>query len=154
VKRVRGSLLMLLLPLAGYGCAASAAMPAKSAPAPAVAVPAEAPAPAVVAVPAGPSSLVTEEPGGDREASPRASFAAAQQALEASTGSCTAACRALGSMDRATGRLCGLASSRDDARVCDDDKVKLRAARDRVRTACGSCPGGPTVDPSAPAPTP
>jgi hypothetical protein len=78
----------------------------------------------------------------------------AERALEASAGSCTAACRALGSMDRAAGQLCKLASSPEDAGRCDDARGKLIAARERVRTACGSCPGGATVDPKAPAPSP
>jgi hypothetical protein len=78
----------------------------------------------------------------------------AERALEASTGSCMSACRALGSMDRATGRLCSLASSPEDTRTCDESKTKLVAARERVRASCTSCPGGPTVDPNAAIPSP
>jgi hypothetical protein len=78
----------------------------------------------------------------------------AERELQASTGSCVAACRALGSMDRAAGALCGLVATREDARVCDDSKTVLTRARGHVRDACGSCPGGPTVDPDAPTPTP
>jgi hypothetical protein len=78
----------------------------------------------------------------------------AQRELEASAGDCRAACRALGSMDRAAGQLCGLAASRDDARVCEESKARVLSARARVRGACGSCPAGPSVDPSAPVPSP
>ncbi len=95
------------------------------------------------------------------EATPRAGIAGARmelaganQAFEASTGNCVAACRALGSMDRATGRLCSLATSQEDARVCDESKARLARAREQVRTACGSCPGGPPVNPNAPLPSP
>jgi hypothetical protein len=105
-------------------------------------------------------TVVTETVGArpvlqhDPLAGPWNDLVRAQLALEASAGSCTAACRALGSMERAADQLCKLASSSEDAGRCDDARGKLIAARERVRTACGSCPGGPTVDPKAPAPSP
>jgi hypothetical protein len=74
----------------------------------------------------------------------------AQAQLEAAAGDCAAACRALASMQRATERLCALADGADDRRRCDDAKTRLVAARDRVRSACGGCPGGPSVDRNAP----
>jgi len=83
----------------------------------------------------------------------RAEIDAAQRALETSAGDCTAACRALGSMDRATGHLCDLASDADDRRRCDDAKTRVLAARERVKTTCGSCPGGPSVERTAPIPS-
>jgi hypothetical protein len=82
-----------------------------------------------------------------------ADLVSAQRELEASSGNCAAACRALGSLDRAAGRLCSLASTREDQRTCDDAKTKLISARNRVRTACGSCPGGVTVEATAPVPS-
>jgi hypothetical protein len=141
------------------GCAGAPMSEAK-APPPAPASEAAGPPSPVVSVappserPLVPSSL---ENGGDtRTAEVRAGadLAAAQHDLEASTGNCLAACRALGSIDRAAGRLCNLASSPEDAHLCQDAKTRLIAARERVRAACGSCPAGPTVDPRAPAPSP
>ena len=73
----------------------------------------------------------------------RADLDRAERELEASTGDCAAACRALGSMERATRHLCDLvASSPEDAPRCDDAQRKVRAARDNVRSTCGVCPGG------------
>ena len=73
----------------------------------------------------------------------RADLDRAERELEASTGDCAAACRALGSMERATRHLCDLvASSPEDAPRCDDAQRKVRAARDHVRSTCGVCPGG------------
>jgi hypothetical protein len=73
----------------------------------------------------------------------RADLDRAERELEASTGDCAAACRALGSMERATRHLCDLvASSPEDAPRCDDAQRKVRAARDHVRSTCGACPGG------------
>jgi hypothetical protein len=91
------------------------------------------------------------ERGGSTRA--RVDLLNAQRELEASAGNCSAACRALGSMDRAAGQVCALATSTDDARVCDDSKGKLTSARARVRASCGSCPNGPSVDPNAPVPS-
>jgi hypothetical protein len=70
--------------------------------------------------------------------------------LESSGSSCTTACRALGSLERATARLCDLAEADEDKQRCEDAKKKLRSARDRVRAACTTCPGGPSVDRDAP----
>jgi hypothetical protein len=73
----------------------------------------------------------------------RADLDRAERELEASTGDCAAACRALGSMERATRHLCDLvASSPEDAPRCDDAQRKVRAARENVRSTCGVCPGG------------
>jgi hypothetical protein len=74
--------------------------------------------------------------------------------LEAAGGQCPIACRALGSMDRAAGRLCSLATSADEKLVCAEAKAKLLAARAKVRQACGACPNGTVVDPDAPCPSP
>jgi hypothetical protein len=67
----------------------------------------------------------------------------AERELEASTGDCAAACRALGSMERATTHLCEIAqSSAEDGPRCDDAQRKVRAAREHIRSTCGACPGG------------
>jgi hypothetical protein len=84
----------------------------------------------------------------------RSDLDVAQRELDVAAGDCVAACRALGSMDRATGHLCGLAQDRDERGRCEDAKTKVRGARDKVRTTCGTCPGGVTVDRNAPIPSP
>jgi hypothetical protein len=76
----------------------------------------------------------------------------AERELAGAAGDCAAACRALGSMERATGHLCELTSGSDN--LCEDARAKVRAARDRVRSTCGSCPGGPNLERSAPIPSP
>jgi hypothetical protein len=76
----------------------------------------------------------------------------AQRELDVSGGDCRNACRALGSMDRATGRLCGLAESPDEQRRCGDAKTRVYSARDKVRNTCGSCPDV-SVDHDAPIPS-
>jgi hypothetical protein len=64
---------------------------------------------------------------------------------------CKNACRALGSMDRAAGRLCGLVQS-DEMRRCDDAKEKVYSARDRVKRTCKACDDGTSVDRKDPVP--
>jgi hypothetical protein len=81
----------------------------------------------------------------------------AEQALDGglsgAANDCVTACRALGSMDRATGQLCALSGAAVDQPQCDDAKGRLLRARDRVRSSCGGCPGGPSVDRNAPIPS-
>ena len=84
----------------------------------------------------------------------RSDLDVAQRELDVAAGDCVAACRALGSMDRATGHLCGLAQDHDERSRCEDAKTKVRGARDKVRNTCGACPGGVTVDRNAPVPSP
>lgn len=78
----------------------------------------------------------------------RRDIEAAQRELESAGSDCAAACRALGSMERATARLCVLEEA-----SCEDVRVRLVRSRQRVRATCGSCPGGPSVDPDAPIPS-
>lgn len=59
--------------------------------------------------------------------------------LDAAASDCESACRALASMERATTHLCSLAEDPGDQRRCDDAKVRLTAAKGRVRAACGAC---------------
>jgi hypothetical protein len=98
----------------------------------------------------------------DRDApeGPRAALARAKGDLDraereilASAGDCASACRALASMERATGHLCALGSSDDDRSRCDEAKTKVLAARERVRSTCGVCEGGPSLDRTAPIPS-
>lgn len=77
-----------------------------------------------------------------------------QRELDVAGSDCRNACRALGSMDRAAGRLCELSQGPDEGRRCDDAKRRVYSARDRVKTTCGSCPNGPSVERAAPIPSP
>jgi hypothetical protein len=78
----------------------------------------------------------------------------AQRELDVAGGDCRNACRALGSMDRAAGRLCELTNEDGETRRCDDAKQRLYFARDRVKSTCGTCPDGrPAVERSAPVPS-
>jgi hypothetical protein len=89
------------------------------------------------------STGVSPETTNVRARAARADLDRAERELEASTGDCAAACRAHGSMERATRHLCDLvASSPEDAPRCDDAQRKVRAARDHVRSTCGVCPNG------------
>lgn len=91
-----------------------------------------------------------------REASARKAIRdveGAQRELDEAGGDCKAACRALGAMDRAAGHLCKMSETTDERAHCDAAKGKVYKARDRVRTACGTCPGGPSVDHGAPIPS-
>ena len=76
-----------------------------------------------------------------------------QRELDVAAGDCRNACRALGSMDRATGRLCGLTQGDSETRRCDDAKRRVYSARDRVKATCGQCENGASVDRTAPIPS-
>jgi hypothetical protein len=76
-----------------------------------------------------------------------------QRELDVAAGDCRNACRALGSMDRAAGRLCELAQTSEEQRTCADAKGRVYSARDKVKSTCRSCPGGPSVESSAPIPS-
>jgi hypothetical protein len=76
-----------------------------------------------------------------------------QRELDVSAGDCRNACRALGSMDRAAGKVCELAQGDGEGHRCDNAKQRVYSARDRVKTTCGACPGGPSVERGAPIPS-
>jgi type IV secretory pathway VirB10-like protein len=76
-----------------------------------------------------------------------------QRELDVAGSDCRNACRALGSMDRAAGRLCELSHGSGEENRCTDAKQRVYSARDRVRTNCGSCPNGPSVERAAPIPS-
>jgi hypothetical protein len=104
----------------------------------------------------GRESVLPADSGKRREAAlrnARAELSQAERDLELSASDCTAACRALASMERATGHLCDLASDLPDRRSCEDAKTKVLAARDRIRASCGTCPNGPTLEHGAPIPS-
>lgn len=84
----------------------------------------------------------------ERDPSLRRAVESAQRELELAGSDCAAACRALGSMERATARLCTLEEA-----SCEEVRLRLLRSRERVRTSCGGCPGGPSVNPDAPIPS-
>jgi hypothetical protein len=102
-----------------------------------------------------PSPDYAPAPPGNRAAALRQAatdIEASQRELDVAGGDCRNACRALQSMDRAAGRLCGLAQSDDEVRRCGDAKIRVYSARDKVRNTCGSC-SEVSVDRNAPIPS-
>jgi hypothetical protein len=93
--------------------------------------------------------------GGTRALAARAigDFDRSERELKASPGDCATACRALASMERATVQICALTGEAGDTDRCDDARRRLLSARDHVRSACGGCPAGPSVDRDAPIPS-
>jgi hypothetical protein len=77
----------------------------------------------------------------------------AEAELQAAASDCNRACQALASMERAAVHLCALADLPDDRRRCESARKQVLDARTRVRLACGSCPGGPSLDRNAPIPS-
>jgi hypothetical protein len=129
--------------------AGAASMPADAPPPPASA-PASTP----------PSAQATADTSRDQPAQPstrsanKAGMSDVERAeREIASGDCATACRALGSMERAVAFLCMQSQSDGDANRCTDAKSRLVTSRKRVRTSCGSCAGGPSVDPDAPVPS-
>jgi hypothetical protein len=152
---------LVLTVVAALGCAATsqerAAPVTAVAPLPEPAAAAEskmldAPPPPPPAAPAPEAQSVTASASPGRSHSPSA-LEIAEEQLMASAGDCVTACRALGSMERATAHLCTLSSSTSDERSCLDARGKVLAGRDRVRASCGECPGGPSLDRNAPIPS-
>lgn len=141
---VLGALLGLPLTMCGGAAPVPAQSPAEAAPAGAPENRAATPSPgypppaAPPAQPSAASSAEQDAPG--RRAAARAELERAQADLEAASSDCTAACRALASMERATRHLCELAADPDDQGRCNDARQRLLAARERVRSACGTCP--------------
>jgi hypothetical protein len=121
----------------GYPGAPPASDAASSAGAAAPAQPGALPPPAPPQAAAAPSDQDTLA---SRKAAARGDFDHAQRDLQAAANDCAAACKALASMDRAASHMCELADNPDDQRRCEDAKVRLGTARERVRSACGTCP--------------
>lgn len=59
----------------------------------------------------------------------------AESQLAAALKECTSACRALASMERAAKSLCDLGGADE----CSRARARVEAARDRVRSSCGTC---------------
>jgi hypothetical protein len=66
----------------------------------------------------------------------RDELARAESELAAAQKDCASACRALASMERAAKSLCDLGGADE----CLQARARVEAARDRVRSSCGSCP--------------
>ncbi len=145
---VLGALLALPMTMCGGAAPMPAQSPAEAAPAGAAPAPdtnAATPPPGYPVAPPAPSppeesSSAQMQDAPSRRAAARAELARAQADLEAAPSDCTAACRALASMERATRHLCELAADPDDQGRCNDARQRLLAARERVRSACGTCP--------------
>ena len=145
---VLGALLALPMTMCGGAAPMPPQSPAEAAPAAAAPAPetnGATPAPGYPAAPPPPSqpdeSSSAQMPDApSRRAAARAELARAQADLEAASSDCTAACRALASMERATRHLCELAADPEDQGRCNDARQRLLAARERVRSACGTCP--------------
>ena len=152
IDRIRAAVLGAVFGLPLTMCGGAASMPAASpapqeAPASAPATPATNaesapsgyPPPPPPSQPSAPASADSADVARGREAA-RAELGRAQRDLEAAASDCSAACRALASMERATRHLCELAADPDDQGRCDDARQRLLAARQRIRSACGTCP--------------
>jgi hypothetical protein len=63
----------------------------------------------------------------------------ASGAFTAAAGDCVKLCKALGSMTRATERLCELAKGSSDEQRCTEAQSKLEDARAKVNASCGGC---------------
>ncbi len=67
---------------------------------------------------------------------------------------CKGACRSLLSMERAASHLCVLTrGTREDYR-CADAESRVREERKQIKSSCGTCPIGQSLDPNAPLPPP
>jgi hypothetical protein len=155
--QLRAAILGAMLGLPLTMCGGAASMPPAS-PAPAQEVPAGAAAPPATypeAQPGYPQQLQSPPPPPGQPSAPapgdaadvarrreaaRTELGQAQRDLEAAASDCSAACRALASMERATLHLCELAADPDDRGRCDDARQRLHTARERIRSACGTCP--------------
>ncbi len=136
---------------------AESSQPAQ-APAPPPPPPAPEPTPMTPAAPKAEPSGGSTSPGGASGRSTAIQSASrdveqSQRELDVAGSDCKNACRALGSMDRAAGRLCQLSRGDDEPGRCEDAKRRVYSARDRVRTTCGTCADGTTVDRAAPIPS-
>jgi len=79
------------------------------------------------------------EPIEVRAGKAQASFDEASAAFTAAGNDCAQLCKALGSMTRATERLCELAKENGDDKRCNDATTKLDSARTKVKSSCGAC---------------
>jgi hypothetical protein len=79
-----------------------------------------------------------------------AQFEAAEAQTLSAGADCAGACKALKSMQRSASGICSLASTEADKVRCHQAQERVRAARERIRSSCGQCQDGPSLDPAAP----
>jgi len=79
------------------------------------------------------------EPIDVRAGKAQASFDEANNAFTAAGSDCAQLCKALGSMTRATERLCELSKESGDDKKCTDATSRLETARAKVKSTCGGC---------------
>lgn len=155
--RTRGAFGLAAAATMCAACGAAGSKPAESAQAPAAAseyapdspgkqAGSASPVQAQPAAPSPPPAPAAHGPG--RSERIRAFYSLGVE-LDQAGPDCRAACRALGAMDRAAGELCDV-DGHDG--VCKDAEGRVRDARDRVRTSCGTCPDGVVLDRAAPVP--
>lgn len=128
------------------GCAGSKPGAAQSPPPSAATAEAAAPRPAQPGAPSGYPSGTGSMPGPADAARTRAllEWEQAWVELEAPWRECRLACRALLSLERATSHICELGQPK--APPCEDARARLGQAKERVKSQCQACPGGPDLD--------
>lgn len=133
--------------LAAVGCAAAEKRPAQE---PASVAPGQAgyPAQPSTSTPSASSQTEAPPPPAPELGNAQDDFESNRKKIEGPGLKCEDACKALGSMDRAAGRICGL----DNGDKCVDVKQKLYSARDRVKASCQTCKETST-DRNAPVPS-
>ncbi len=109
-----------------------------------------APPPATSTRPTPSGAVPGTEPPHDQRTEAWFELQTARGELDATTGDCMLACKALASMDRATSHVCSVSP---DETHCGSAKETLKTARRRVRAECMACPNGVSVDPDAPIPS-
>jgi hypothetical protein len=87
----------------------------------------------------GKKSEGTLEPVDVRAGKAQVSFDEAETAFTAAGNDCAQLCKALGSMSRATERLCELAKESGDDKRCTDATTRLETAKTKVKSSCGVC---------------
>ncbi len=87
------------------------------------------------AAPESSQSTSTTTPQTPEVAAARNDFDNAERQLATAQGDCATACRALASMERAAEHICGMATNNE----CERARERVQAARDRIRSTCGSC---------------
>lgn len=111
-------------------------------------------APGAAAQPATPSTHTADAfPSQARLQASRATAVDNGLVMVEQANDCGTACRALSSMDHACGELCAAAMDADERSLCARSSDRVRRAREKVKHACRSCPGGTSVEPSDPIPS-
>lgn len=73
-------------------------------------------------------------------------FTVAESLALSGQAGCEHACQALRSMMRSAERLCAMAQSDQEQRICTEARRRVRDAREFVRSSCQRCVDGPDLD--------